>query len=70
MTADPHNEITQENKYATWITGVRAEFERRAGWEGWGGLNVDADDSCWRDLFDEGMTPEEVVEEEISAGGE
>ena len=70
MTADPRPEVSRDDEYATWITAVRAEFERREGWDGWADMNVDAADGCWRDLFDEGMTPEEVVDEELCAGGE
>jgi hypothetical protein len=58
-----------EQKYAKWFIELRAEFAKHGShWKLWG-KSADPADSCWRDLFDEGMSAADAVDEEISAAG-
>jgi hypothetical protein len=52
-----------------WKVALAFELERRFGWEPFEGSNYIAKtgDDCWREMYDDGLTPSDAAGEEVIA---
>jgi len=58
--------------FEEWKRDLAGELAAMFGWHGYEGVDyiIKTGDVCWREMFDDGLTPKEAAIEEVQAAAE